>query len=69
MGGIVAACSRIRGDTLGAILLSMVISLTATPMMCAHLLKEQQAHGWFYRTSEKFFDWVVATYGRTLTPF
>jgi multidrug efflux pump len=35
-------------------------------MMCAHLLKEQETHGWFYRTSERFFHWVVDTYGRTL---
>jgi multidrug efflux pump len=67
MGGIVGRLFREFAVTLSvAILLSMVISLTATPMMCAHLLKEQQSHGWFYRTSERFFDWIVATYGRTL---
>ena len=50
-----------------AIAVSMVVSLTATPMMCAHLLKEQQSHGWMYRTSERAFDWVVNLYGRTLS--
>jgi multidrug efflux pump len=67
MGGIVGRLFREFAITLSvAILVSMVISLTATPMMCAHLLKEQQTHGWFYRTSERFFNWIVETYGRTL---
>jgi multidrug efflux pump len=67
MGGIVGRLFREFAVTLSvAILLSMVISLTATPMMCAHLLKEQKTHGWFYRTSERFFNWVIAAYGRTL---
>ena len=67
MGGIVGRLFREFAVTLSvAILVSMVISLTATPMMCAHLLKEQQDHGWFYRTSERFFNWIVDTYGRTL---
>ncbi len=47
MGGIVGRLFREFAVTLSvAILVSMVISLTATPMMCAHLLKEQQSHGW-----------------------
>ena len=67
MGGIVGRLFREFAVTLSvAILVSMVISLTTTPMMCAHLLKEQETHGWFYRTSERFFNWVVDTYGRTL---
>jgi multidrug efflux pump len=67
MGGIVGRLFREFAVTLSiAIFVSMVISLTATPMMCAHLLKEQGTHGWFYRTSERFFEWIVATYGRTL---
>jgi multidrug efflux pump len=45
----------------------MVVSLTATPMMCAHLLKQQQSHGWMYRISERAFDRVVSFYGRTLS--
>jgi multidrug efflux pump len=67
MGGIVGRLFREFAVTLSiAILVSMVVSLTATPMMCAHLLKEEQSHGWFYRTSERFFTWIVDTYGRTL---
>jgi multidrug efflux pump len=68
MGGIVGRLFREFAVTLSvAIAVSMVISLTATPMMCAHLLKEVQAHGWMYRTSERVFDWVVSLYGRTLS--
>ena len=68
MGGIVGRLFREFAVTLSvAIAVSMVISLTATPMMCAYLLKEQQSHGWMYRTSERAFAWVVDTYGRTLS--
>ena len=68
MGGIVGRLMREFAVTLAvAILVSMVISLTATPMMCAHLLKKQRAHGWLYRTTERGFEWIVDTYGRTLT--
>ena len=67
MGGIVGRLFREFAITLSiAILISMIISLTATPMMCAHLLRGQHSHGWLYRTSERFFDSVVNLYGRTL---
>src|SRR5205823_2507934 len=49
-----------------AIVISMVVSLTTTPMMCAHLLKEQKTHGWMYRTSERAFTAIVNGYGRLL---
>ena len=68
MGGIVGRLFREFAVTLSvAISVSMVVSLTATPMMCAHLLKEKQTHGWMYRTSEQAFEWVVNLYGRTLS--
>ena len=67
MGGIVGRLFREFAVTLSvAIMVSMVISLTTTPMMCAHLLKHQETHGRFYRTSERFFNAIVNTYGRTL---
>jgi multidrug efflux pump len=44
----------------------MGISLTTTPMMCARLLREKNEHGWFYRASDRFFKWIVETYGKTL---
>src|ERR1700680_3091282 len=68
MGGIVGRLFREFAVTLSvAITVSMMISLTATPMMCAYLLKGQQAHGRIYRTSERAFNWVVDVYGRTLS--
>jgi multidrug efflux pump len=67
MGGIVGRLFREFAVTLSiAITVSMVVSLTATPMMCAYLLKPGQSHGWMYRTSERAFDWVVNLYGSTL---
>ncbi|MGA2994827.1 efflux RND transporter permease subunit [Bradyrhizobium sp.] len=46
-----------------ALLLSLVISRTLTPMMCAYLLKpESKAHGWLYRLSERGFDGLLNAY-------
>ncbi len=68
MGGIVGRLFREFAVTLAvAILVSMVISLTATPMMCAHLLKTHESHGRLYRASERGFNWVVKMYGSTLS--
>ena len=68
MGGIVGRLFREFAVTLSiAIAVSMVVSLTATPMMCAYLLNNDQSHGWMYRTSERAFDWVVNLYGSTLS--
>jgi multidrug efflux pump len=70
MGGIVGRLFREFAVTLSvAILVSLGISLTTTPMMCAKLLRPESAEnrGLFYRTSEKFFTWMVRTYERTLT--
>jgi hydrophobe/amphiphile efflux-1 (HAE1) family protein len=46
-----------------ALLLSLVISRTLTPMMCAYLLKpESKEHGWLYRMSERGFDGILNVY-------
>jgi hydrophobe/amphiphile efflux-1 (HAE1) family protein len=46
-----------------ALLLSLVISRTLTPMMCAYLLKpESKEHGWLYRMSERGFDGLLHVY-------
>jgi hydrophobe/amphiphile efflux-1 (HAE1) family protein len=46
-----------------ALLLSLVISRTLTPMMCAYLLKpESKEHGWLYRVSERGFDGMLNIY-------
>jgi len=69
MGGIVGRLFREFAVTLStAIVVSMIISLTATPMMCAYLLRNerQQAHGRLYLASERAFDRLLALYHRTL---
>jgi HAE1 family hydrophobic/amphiphilic exporter-1 len=46
-----------------ALVLSLVISRTLTPMMCAYLLKpESHEHGWLYRLSERGFDGLLNAY-------
>jgi multidrug efflux pump len=55
MSGVVGRLFREFAVVLSvAIAMSMVISLTATPMMCAWLLKEHRQHGYIYNQSEKF---------------
>jgi multidrug efflux pump len=70
MGDIVGRLFREFAITLSVtILVSAVVSLTLTPMMCSRLLKS--THGRkqtrFYVASEKAFDRIIAFYGRTLT--
>jgi multidrug efflux pump len=70
MGGIVGRLFREFAVTLSAaILVSLVVSLTATPMMCSKLLKHQRPedHGRLYRASEKVFDQILRLYDRSLT--
>jgi multidrug efflux pump len=69
MGGIVGRLFREFAITLStAILVSMVVSLSTTPMMCAYLLKSERAkrHGRVYMASERFFQWVLNLYRRSL---
>ena len=52
-----------------AILISLVVSLTLTPMMCARLLKREpkpEEQGRFYRASGAWIDWLIEGYGRKL---
>jgi multidrug efflux pump len=69
MGDIVGRLFREFAVTLSVtILVSAVVSLTLTPMMCSKLLKytPPERQGRFYRASERAFDRVIAFYGRTL---
>jgi len=69
MGGIVGRLFREFAVTLSAaILVSLVISLTTTPMMCALLLQHDRPenHGRLYRASDKFFSWMLRTYESSL---
>ncbi|MBV9273356.1 MAG: efflux RND transporter permease subunit, partial [Verrucomicrobia bacterium] len=69
MGGIVGRLFREFAVTLStSILVSMVISLTTTPMMCAYILKSERGrkHGRIYMASERAFNGILAVYRRTL---
>jgi multidrug efflux pump len=69
MGGIVGRLFREFAVTLAAaVAVSMVVSLTTTPMMCAKLLRSEhdRQHGRFYRVSERAFDGMLANYERGL---
>ncbi|WP_426440983.1 efflux RND transporter permease subunit [Bradyrhizobium genosp. P] len=64
MGGYVGLLFREFAITVSvALVLSLVISRTLTPMMCAYLLKpESQQHGRLYRWSERGFDALLGIY-------
>jgi multidrug efflux pump len=69
MGGIPGRLFHEFAYTLAtSVAISMVISLTVTPAMCAYLLKpaKQEHHGWFFRSSERGFDYLLAAYRTTL---
>jgi hydrophobe/amphiphile efflux-1 (HAE1) family protein len=64
MGGYVGLLFREFAMTVSiALVLSLIISRTLTPMMCAYLLKpEREQHGWLYRMSERGFDGLLYAY-------
>ncbi len=69
MGGIVGRLFREFAVTLStAIGVSMVVSLTVTPMMCAKFLKQKSAssHGRLYKVSERMFDQLLNSYASAL---
>ncbi|MGD1089509.1 MAG: multidrug efflux RND transporter permease subunit [Verrucomicrobiota bacterium] len=69
MGGIIGRLFREFAVTLStAILVSLVISLTTTPMMCSRLLrhKKDERHGRIYQASESVFTWLLERYKRSL---
>jgi multidrug efflux pump len=69
MGDVVGRLFREFAITLSlTILVSAVVSLTLTPMMCSKLLKNRRESGggWLYQVSERGFDLMILAYGRTL---
>jgi len=69
MGDVVGRLFREFAVTLGVtILISGVVSLTLTPMMCAKLLRRvpEKEQGRFYRASQQAFDRTIEGYGKTL---
>jgi multidrug efflux pump len=69
MGGLVGRLFREFAVTLSiAIGVSLLVSLTTTPMMCAQILKPigEEKHGRLYRASQSLFDWTLRTYRESL---
>jgi multidrug efflux pump len=69
MGGIVGRLFREFAVTLSAAIgVSLIVSLTTTPMMCAKLLRplNREQHGRLYRASEGAFEKLLSGYGRSL---
>jgi multidrug efflux pump len=69
MGGIVGKLFREFAVTLSvAIAVSLLVSLTTTPMLCAQFLKprDESRHGRIYRASERAFDWLHNEYSSGL---
>src|SRR5262249_2884287 len=65
MGGLIGRLFREFAVTVSAaILVSTIVSLTLTPMMCAQLLRnpQRERHGCLYALSERFFARMLATY-------
>ncbi|MBM2828580.1 MAG: acriflavin resistance protein, partial [Actinobacteria bacterium] len=70
MGGVVGRLLHEFAVTIGAaIIVSGIVSLTLTPMLCSRFLKPhgEVRHGRLYMASEKVFDAILRTYDRTLT--
>jgi multidrug efflux pump len=69
MGGIVGRLFREFAVTLSiAIAVSLMVSLSLTPMMCAKFLKDQstRAHGYFYRLGDRGFNFIHRRYSTSL---
>jgi multidrug efflux pump len=69
MGGVIGRLFREFAVTLAVtIILSAVVSLTLTPMMCSRILRhtEKEEQGRFFKASERVFERVIASYGRSL---
>jgi multidrug efflux pump len=67
MGGIIGRLFREFAVVLSvAILVSLAVSLTATPMMCSVLLKKKSTHGKLYLASERMFERLLKGYERSL---
>jgi multidrug efflux pump len=69
MGGLIGRLFREFAMTLSvAIVISLIVSLTITPMMCAYLLADGRghAHGRVYLAGERVFEAVLRLYDRTL---
>ena len=70
MGGMIGRLFREFAVTLSAaVMISLVVSLTTTPMMCAYLLKKEseRARGRLFQAGERLYDRVLHSYERSLS--
>src|SRR5882762_2033672 len=69
MGGILGRLFKEFAVTICvAILISGVVSVTLTPMLCSRFLRppHEQRHSWFYRFTERYLDGMLHLYDRSL---
>ena len=69
LGGIVGRLLREFAVTISvAIIVSGLVSVTLTPMLCALMLRSERdkKHGYLYRITERGFEWTARQYDRTL---
>ena len=69
LGGILGRLFREFAVTICvAILISGIVSVTLTPMLCSRFLRspEEQKRSWFYRITERFFEALLRVYDYTL---
>ena len=69
MGGVLGRLFREFSVTICvAILISGIVSVTLTPMLCSRFLRApgHDSHGRFYRATEAFFEWMLRVYDTTL---
>ncbi len=68
MGGVVGRLLKEFAVVIGvAVLVSGLVSLTLTPMLCSRFLRASHGgHSWLYQASERFFDGMLRTYDRSL---
>ena len=67
MGGILGRLFREFAVVLAtAIFMSLIVSLTLTPMMCSRMLKVESTHGSLYNWTERGFQFVLSSYGAAL---
>jgi hydrophobe/amphiphile efflux-1 (HAE1) family protein len=70
MGGLSGRLFREFGVTIaGAVLISAVVALTLTPMLCTRLLRHDAEHGWFFRATAPALAALESGYERTLGRF
>jgi multidrug efflux pump len=67
LGGVTGTLFREFAFTLaGAVIISGIVAVTLSPMMCSVLLSPGAAQGWFARNLDRGFSWLAAAYGRRL---